>query len=118
MVNFFSKSKTATRHWLGQRLSAVLMLALGGYLVVSFANHGFVLPAMSDGAGSYVVVVLAVLFWVLFDHGQLGLAVIIEDYVHGAMAQRVSLFFNSLAAWVLKILTVVLAYYIFNGAVQ
>ena len=117
MAKFFTKNKKATFDWLGQRASAVLMLVIGIYLAVVVVRNNFILPTLADLAGDKLVIIIALGVWALFDHGKWGLAVIIEDYVHGAVLQRVALFFNQAAALVFKILTLVVAYYIFTGAV-
>ncbi|MDI9313140.1 MAG: succinate dehydrogenase, hydrophobic membrane anchor protein [Hydrotalea sp.] len=117
MANFFSKRKKTTRHWLGQRVSAVLMLVIAVYLASVLADNNFALPQLADLAGNGLVVVMALGFLVLFDHGKLGFEVIIEDYVHETTPQHVALFFNNAAAWVFKILTLVVAYYIFRGEI-
>ncbi len=118
MAYFFSKTNKPTRDWLGQRLTAMLIIALLAYLLVYLLHHDFTLPAVVDLAGNKLVVAVAVLFWLIFDHGKLGLMVIIEDYVHGARAQPAAIFFNILVAWLLKILTLLLAYYLYRGPVS
>lgn len=115
MAYFFSKINKPTRDWLGQRLTAILMIALLAYLLVYLQHHDFTLPAAVDLAGNKLVVAVAVLFWLIFDHGKLGFAVIIEDYVHGARAQHAAIFFNILVSWLFKIITLLLAYYLYRG---
>ncbi len=72
-------------HWRAQRLTAIALVLLGAWFAVSFA----LLPDYSYGevsvwAGSLWNATLLALFagaacW----HSQLGVQVVIEDYVHG-----------------------------------
>ena len=82
--------KSASRHWWFQRVSAVLLIPLIGWIAI------FVLSRMSaDYAGARVwlgqplngglmIVSLFVLYW----HARLGLQVVAEDYVSSAVRRR------------------------------
>ena len=70
-------------HWLWQRYSSVLVLALMTYFTVLLANLG---GLDHDGATALVghpanALALAVLVTVGLWHGTLGLQVVIEDYI-------------------------------------
>jgi succinate dehydrogenase / fumarate reductase, membrane anchor subunit len=73
-------------HWRVQRLTALALLLLGPWLIVSLA----LLPDLDYGtvrawaSGLVNASLLAVLILTLCWHSQLGVQVVIEDYVHGA----------------------------------
>lgn len=77
-------AKEGVRNWWMQRLTAVALVPLSLWFVVSIlsmigADHATV----SQWVGSPLVTVLLILFIVaLFYHAQLGMQEIIEDYVH------------------------------------
>ena len=71
-------------HWLQQRLSALLLIPLTLWLIGAIA-------VVVGGDYQYVVTwlarpwntVAALLFtWALFYHAQLGIQVVVEDYIH------------------------------------
>ena len=78
------------RHWWQQRLSALLLALLIGWLLFALSSVGEVTAVgspLSDMArdwllrplnGLCVAFMLTVAFW----HGYLGLGIIIDDYVH------------------------------------
>jgi len=78
-------AKNGTGHWWMQRVSAVLMIPLAIYLLVSFVSlasldHGTVTRWMQQP-----LVTAAMLMFVLsmFFHSELGTQVVVEDYVGG-----------------------------------
>ena len=77
-------AKDGTRHWWAQRLTAIALVPLGvGFVVVMIALLG----ADYDGARAAFAHPVAAALWILFTvalfhHAQLGLQVIVEDYVH------------------------------------
>ena len=77
-------AKDGVHHWIWQRLTAVALIPLTLWFVCSL-----VLMTGSDHAAvaawiarPHVAVLLAVLVATLLHHSQLGLQVVIEDYVH------------------------------------
>ena len=82
--------KSASRHWWLQRVSAVVLIPLIGWIAI------FVLSRMSadyeEGSvwlgqplnGGLMIVSLFVLYW----HARLGLQVVAEDYVSGPVRRR------------------------------
>ncbi len=77
-------AKDGTRHWWAQRLTAVALVPLGlGFVVVTIALLG----ADYDSARAALAHPMAAALWILFTaalfhHAQLGLQVVVEDYVH------------------------------------
>ena len=77
-------AKDGTRHWWAQRLTAIALVPLGiGFVVTMFALLG----SDYDGARAAVAHPVAAALWILFTvalfhHAQLGLQVVVEDYVH------------------------------------
>lgn len=83
-VRGLGSAKDGVNHWWAQRLSAVLLVPLILWLVVSIIlltgqGHGAVLEWFSNPLnGALMILLLLLAFW----HGALGLQVVIEDYVH------------------------------------
>ena len=77
-------AKDGTRHWWAQRLTAVALIPLGvGFVAAMIALVGSEHDAARAALAHPVAAALWILFTVaLFHHAQLGLQVVIEDYVH------------------------------------
>ncbi|MGI9461171.1 MAG: succinate dehydrogenase, hydrophobic membrane anchor protein [Alphaproteobacteria bacterium] len=114
MVYFFSKTNKPTRHWWGQRLSALMMLVAMGFIVV-YIVKGSTIPILPSLYDNYLSLVIAMLFLLLFYHGRLGFDMIIEDYIHSDAQKKFWLFINHFLCWLFKLLTIALTYYIFKG---
>jgi succinate dehydrogenase / fumarate reductase membrane anchor subunit len=81
-------------HWWAQRLTALALVPLILWFVASIASlagadHATVADWIAQPIPAMLLVLLVV---ATFHHAQLGLQVVIEDYVHGATAKTVSLF--------------------------
>jgi succinate dehydrogenase / fumarate reductase membrane anchor subunit len=78
-------AREGVHHWWAQRLTAVALIPLVVWFAISLvmmsgADYG----AVRAWIGSPVVMVLLILTIAIgLHHGQLGLQVVIEDYVHG-----------------------------------
>lgn len=92
-VRGLGSAKEGTHHWWMQRITAVALVPLSIWFVVSLikltgADHA----AVAAWLASPVTAVLMLLFIVAtFHHLQLGLQVVIEDYVHGEAMKIASL---------------------------
>jgi succinate dehydrogenase / fumarate reductase membrane anchor subunit len=83
-------TKSGVAHFWWQRLTAVALVPLGLWFVISLLNlNGLDYDRVADwlmrsvnAFGTALFVLVAIL------HSQLGLQVVIEDYVHDARAQR------------------------------
>ncbi len=86
-------AKDGVAHWWAERVTAVALVPLTLWFVVSVvALVGADYAAYKAWVGMPGNAVLLVLLIVtLFHHTQLGLTVIVEDYVHGEAAKVVSL---------------------------
>lgn len=77
-------AKTGTDHWWAQRVTALALIPLVIWFVVSMitvtgADHEAALSFISSPINA---VLLTLLIIATFYHGQLGLQVVIEDYIH------------------------------------
>ena len=77
-------AKTGTGHWWAQRLTALALIPLVIWFVVSMiivtgADHAAAVEFISSPINAVLLILLIV---ATFHHGQLGLQVVIEDYIH------------------------------------
>jgi succinate dehydrogenase / fumarate reductase membrane anchor subunit len=85
-VRALGSAHSGTHHWLLQRLTALGMLVLMAFVLVSFASLGkHDYPAIVGWlVRPLPALAVALLIIALFWHARLGLQVLIEDYVHEA----------------------------------
>ena len=101
-------ARDGTGHWWGQRVSAVALALLGLWFAGSLAGlegftHAQVLPFIANPLNG----VLLVLFCLtLAYHSQLGVQVVIEDYVHATAAKVVALIVSRFAHVFIAVLSV------------
>ena len=79
-------AKEGTEHWWGQRLSAVALAVLGLWLVIAVAGlESFGYASVAGWVQQPLTSVLLVLtILTLCYHSQLGVQIVVEDYVHAA----------------------------------
>lgn len=83
-VRGLGSAKEGVSHWWAQRLTAIALIPLTIWVVwfllgLAGADYATVRAAIADPLqGGLLMVYLVCLFW----HGQLGLQVVIEDYIH------------------------------------
>ena len=87
--NGTSAAGSGTEHWWAQRLTAVALVPLVFWFVASLAalsgaSHGEVVAWLR---GPIAPVIMVALLVAGFRHLQLGLQMVIEDYVHGKTAR-------------------------------
>ena len=81
------------RHWWMQRLTSIALVPLTVWFVVSLLalpslGYGTVIAWMSQ---SWTALLLILLVLTAAWHSQLGVRVVVEDYVHGAGARTLTL---------------------------
>ncbi|HEV8019451.1 MAG TPA: succinate dehydrogenase, hydrophobic membrane anchor protein [Steroidobacteraceae bacterium] len=86
-------AKEGVQHWWVQRLTSVALVPLSIWFVVSLLalpslDHATVIAWMSQ---SWTALLLIVFVLVATWHSQLGVRVVVEDYVHGAGAKTLTL---------------------------
>jgi succinate dehydrogenase / fumarate reductase membrane anchor subunit len=107
-----------TDHWWGQRISGIALVLLGLWFVFSLLS----LPSLE-----YIVVVefvgrsinnvlLSLLCLAAAYHSNLGVQVVIEDYVHSAALNKGSLVISRIAHFLVAIVAVYAVIRIGNGA--
>ncbi len=83
-VRGLGSAKDGTHHWWLQRLTALALIPLGIWLIASILTLvGADYATANAWLGSPLYITLAIATIVaLFFHAQLGMQVVIEDYVH------------------------------------
>jgi len=99
-VRGLGSAKQGTSHWWMQRITAVALVPLAIWFVITASGlvgidqAGF--KAWLNEPGHMLMLILFI--GALFYHMQLGLQVVIEDYVHGERAKVISLVLNLFVA--------------------
>ncbi|MBM3542555.1 MAG: succinate dehydrogenase, hydrophobic membrane anchor protein [Alphaproteobacteria bacterium] len=104
-VRFLGSAKDGTAHWWMQRLTAVALVPLVLWFVVSMvmltgASHGAFVGWLARPVPAILMLLLVV---ATFHHAQLGLQVVIEDYVAQPALRLVLLVLAKFAAVVLGV---------------
>ena len=88
-----------TEHWWAQRVTAVALLILGLWFLLSLLQlDGFAHATLSTWIGRpFTGVMMLLLCLTLAWHSYLGVQVVLEDYVHGRLVIVVSLLLNRFA---------------------
>ena len=107
-----------SHHWRSQRYSALILLLLTPWLLLTGvslagADYSAAIAAMSSPFNAGMAIMLA---GTLFYHTQLGLQVVIEDYVHIATLEFVLLLVVRLACLVAFLISAIAALKLALGA--
>ena len=108
-VRGLGTAKEGTSHWWAQRLTAVALVPLTLWFVWSVINLvGVDQLGFKSWLNDDANLVLMILFvGSLFYHMQLGIQVVIEDYVHGELKKVTSLVLNLFLALFLGVSSIV-----------
>ena len=116
-VKGLGSAKDGTSHFWHQRLTSLLLIPLVLWIGFSLAalpvSHGTLVGWIQQ---PFVTVGLVLLIIVTFYHAQLGLQVVIEDYVSGHSARTVTLLLSNLLCLLFGIVGVVSVLKISFGA--
>ena len=101
-------AKEGTHHWWAQRLTALALIPLTIWFVISLISlSGADHAEASAWIGSLWPAALLILTIVMtFHHGQLGLQVVIEDYVHNEYMKIGAIVLVKGAALVLSVVAI------------
>jgi succinate dehydrogenase / fumarate reductase, membrane anchor subunit len=86
-------ARDGVRHWWRQRLTSIALVPLTVWFAVSLLmlpslGHGTLIAWMSQSSTALLLILLVLVgAW----HSQLGVRVVVEDYVHGTGARTLSL---------------------------
>ena len=111
-------AKDGTRHWWAQRLTAAALVPLGlGFVIAAIALVASDFHEARAALAHPVTAALSILFTVaLFHHAQLGLQVVLEDYVHSRGLKVVSIVGVKFAAIALGAVSIVSILRILTGS--
>ena len=107
-VRGLGSAKSGTHHWWMQRVTAVALVPLCLWFVVAMikltgADHSVAAAWLRSPFNAIVMVLLIIAG---FHHMQLGLQVVIEDYVHGPGTKVVLMLGQKLLSFTLAIVAV------------
>ena len=99
-VRGLGSAKSGTHHWWLQRLTAVALVPLTVWFVASLislatADYATVVAWLGSPLAA---VLLCALIVAIFYHGQLGLQVVLEDYVHAEWLKLASVVLTKLVS--------------------
>ncbi len=86
-------TNSGSHHWIAERLSAIILAPLSLWFVYSVLGligaDYYAFQEWQSAPGNVILMVMFLL--AMFQHGQLGLTVVIEDYVHIEWLKNVSI---------------------------
>ena len=85
-------AQKGTGHWRWQRISALLLIPLSLWLIVSFGNvvYNDYQQALAWVSAPLPGLLLGITLIILLYHGHLGIVVVIDDYVRGPWRKKAS----------------------------
>ncbi len=95
-VRGLGSAKEGTHHWWAQRLTAIALIPLCVWFIYSLVSMtGMKHSVVIEWIDSPIVTVLLILFiFSLFYHAQLGIQVVIEDYIESEVLKISSIILN------------------------
>lgn len=108
-VRGLGSARDGTRHWWAQRVTAIALVPLliwfvGALVSVADADYATVVDWMRS---PFVTILMIGLLGALFHHAQLGVQVVLEDYVHTEWLKFASIILVKLAALILGLAGIV-----------
>jgi succinate dehydrogenase / fumarate reductase membrane anchor subunit len=108
-VRGLGSAKEGTAHWWAQRVTAVALVPLTIWFVfvalrLLGADHATFKEWIANQGNALTMILFVI---ALFHHAQLGMQVVIEDYVHGEAAKVTSLLIMKFVAFVFAASSVV-----------
>ena len=102
-VRGLGSAKSGTHHWWMQRLTAIALVPLSLWFVASLivvvtAEHAVVIAWLHS---PLVAILSCTLIVAVFYHGQLGLQVVLEDYIHSEWLKLASIVVMKLSSLLL-----------------
>src|SRR5579859_668218 len=102
-------AKEGLDHWFQQRLTAVALVPLSIWFIVSAiglaGSHYEQFQAWLAIPGNTALMLL--LLFCVFHHAQLGVQVVIEDYIHGRGAKIAAIVLVKMTSWLLGVFAAV-----------
>ncbi len=110
-------AKEGTNHWWAQRLTAIALIPLCIWLIYSLVSMtGMEHSVVIEWIGSPIVTVLLILFiFFLFYHAQLGMQVVIEDYIDSEVLKISSIILNKFVMLFAGLVSIVAVLKVFLG---
>ncbi len=107
-VKGLGASGEGSRHWWTQRLSALALIPLTLWFLFSIVNQlGQEHSAVHEWVANPVTAILLILYSIfMFYHAQLGVQVVIEDYVHHHGVRLILLIFSKVVLLLFGLLAV------------
>jgi len=100
-VRGLGSAKHGVGHFIGQRVSAVALIVLvlwGVYSALGLAQMDYA-GAQAWARSPWHAIPIAFLLCAALYHGQLGMRVVIEDYIHKPMTKNALLILSLFACW-------------------
>jgi succinate dehydrogenase / fumarate reductase, membrane anchor subunit len=110
-------AKSGVSHWWWQRLTAVALVPLTLWFVIALvsrisADHATVTAWLESPLVALLMILLII---TTFHHGQLGMQVVIEDYVHSGWMKFASLIAVKFIAALATVASILAVLYVFLG---
>ena len=108
-IRHLGSAKEGTHHWWAQRVTALALVPLTIWFVIQVIRHATGDHATAiDWIGTpYNSLMMVLLTVAVFHHAQLGLQVVIEDYVHNEMTKIASLLAIKGACFLLAVYAII-----------
>jgi succinate dehydrogenase / fumarate reductase membrane anchor subunit len=108
-VRHLGSAKEGTHHWWAQRVTALALIPLVIWFVIqvirfSGADHAAAIDWIGTPFNSLMMIALII---AVFHHAQLGLQVVIEDYVHSEVSKLAGLLVVKGACFLLAVYAII-----------